>query len=194
MENEYFNRWLEIKKLVEADANIMQNIELSFKNAYQDFWSNQIPLLGAGTAHVHFGVGKVFSPSFKEDIHLMMRLNESFPPMDEDFYSKEYLSMQLQAFESAFFEKIPTRYFVGVVNSNLLGYDDRILGIITEDVGKGGIYRVETMPSEEMGELTSLDGTITRIYLDPDIGLYFPEDKVVIGEKYLDKSAMLYLK
>lgn len=169
--NEYYNRLVRLKPVIEADREVLRRIEDAFGFGY-NFGdpSRDLLDLGSGSIHDVIGLGKtVTDPGTGYEVHLAIKLNKRLP------YSARRtraIAEQAGMYDFAFQKGLNPPYFVGIVTTeaNVAGRVRRFAGIITEDISKGKTLKLIEEPDDEFCIRVLADGSKERIFLDPAFG------------------------
>lgn len=180
---EYYDRWLAIKPVIEANTDITDKIKSAIEGwvGYRQI-PRYINVLGKGTNNTICSMGSIENP-FGGRLHLALRV-----PMKEDVSGK-LVSEDIIAYENKFDSDLVIPFFAGVVGSKLEGLPRYFHAMLTEDLTLGGklkLYAGEC--GEKHGVRVLENGNSERVYVDPE-----PEfNSFRLGKKY--RSSALHLE
>ncbi len=198
-EDAYFQRWLRIKPIIEADTKLQEKIRAAFSAVYShgsDYGPINVPPglqeLGQGRNHAVIGLNKVITdPETNREIHLALKMRRGGIVYSTERYQERRLIQQVGAYADAFTRRENPPYFVGVVTVNIPIHGEEIeevAGILTEDISERKTRELREFPDEESCERQNADGSWEKIFIDPDDYVYS-----IGGEKYLLPEARIDL-
>ena len=196
--NDYYERTLRLKPLLEQDADLLGRIKSAFEAVYDKAGSSFGPVyvnspllfLGSGQTHAVIGLGKsLVDPMTEQEIPLAVSFNRRFA---YELDNLDDLQERIGAFNSKFIDGVSVPYFLSVVSANASvkgRAPHRLAGILMEDVSNQRKNQLEEYPEDPYCVRIFPDGTRERLYLDPPWGSHHRG-----GELWLEERARIDLK
>ena len=195
MTREYLERTRSLQPIISADTALLERVLGTFKSAYEDQeLPDEVLLLGEGTQHKVYHVGKIRNPATEQDLYLALRLtkNDLFTIPQE--IQPSLLLETIGAYEGAHIQGHNVPYFTAIVTTALWDEPLRHAGILTEDLTMG--KQRELKPEHPHLECEFFlrdepDGTKTRFFVDPSGFTQLP--RVNTGH-YMSSDALIHIR
>ncbi len=183
---EFLDRWLDVKKEISKNPNLIQRIADSINQYYYHAENNLIPL-GEGTQHIVYSTG-LFVKVGSRKIHIATKLRRIIPA-SELKNTASVFTEQITGFDDAFRNKLYSfmPYFIGLISWG------NNLALLTEDISEANSYSLETIVRPANLEITHVrrrkDNKTQLFFVDPNC--YDTTNEKEIFNEYIDKKYVL---
>tara|TARA_Y100000310_G_C20690411_1_gene821829 strand:+ start:704 stop:1246 length:543 start_codon:yes stop_codon:yes gene_type:complete len=160
MHNDYFERWLAVKRAIESTDDLKPNIRELMHGFHKASCFPGDSGFDRGSEHSFARAGVVTLDP--KEVHLALGLYVRHQP----FFLDAFPLQRVLAYHEMFESDVDVPYFIGPV---MTVYEElEMWGFLTEDVSEGGINKVEGPESlETFATVTSPNREMRRIFIDP---------------------------
>jgi hypothetical protein len=180
MKNNYFERWLAVKRAIECDSSLKSGIRELLHGFPGKFCFPEEFRLGKGTEHQFARAGVVTLD--QREVHLALGIYVRHDP----FFFRMFPLQRVIAYHEKFCGGGDPPYFIGPVMTTYEG--ENMWAFLTEDISEGGRNEIKDPEfPEEYATVTSPTRDIRKVFMDPTNLVHNDE----MQEQYLEAKLIL---
>ncbi|NQV09211.1 hypothetical protein HQ529_05145 [Candidatus Woesearchaeota archaeon] len=176
---EYFNRWLQLKPVIQENNELIKNIETIVKSHIPEEVPNYYDLIiGRGDSHLVFWVGNIVNPLNRGELDIALRI----------YYGSSInlgspsIAPEMGAFEDAFVQGKNPPYFIGCVSWKNPHLGLNFYSFLTEDLSNRKNRKIDDIDLECCTRGYSKE----IFFIDPTF--YHKDETEVHGQKYVKNA------